>query len=167
MDFILKYYNAIMVVLAVANGILLVRYWYRVNILKNTLGLRSKGKTKIATDDNDRARPVPSSEVAQALSKATVLSSVYNNATSLFPLLGILGTVLSLIPINESSAVVSELFGVALSSTAIGVICAIVYKGIGSVPSGILDYCTDIALTRIKPPRENITVVSSRNADNT
>lgn len=167
MDFILKNYNAIMVVLAVANGILLVWYWYRVNILKNTLGLRSKGKSKIATDDNDRARPVPSSEVAQALSKATVLSSVYNNATSLFPLLGILGTVLSLIPINESSAVVSELFGVALSSTAIGVICAIVYKGIGSVPSGILDYCTDIALTRIKPPRENITVVSSRNADNT
>lgn len=167
MDFILKNYNAIMIVLAVANGYLLVRYWYRVNILKNTLGLRSKGKSKIATDDNDRARPVPSSEVAQALSKATVLSSVYNNATSLFPLLGILGTVLSLIPINESSAVVSELFGVALSSTAIGVICAIVYKGIGSVPSGILDYCTDIALTRIKPPRENITVVSSRNADNT
>lgn len=167
MDFILKNYNAIMVVLAVANGILLVWYWYRVNILKNTLGLRSKGKSKIATDDNDRARPVPSSEVAQALSKATVLSSVYNNATSLFPLLGILGTVLSLIPINESSAVVSELFGVALYSTAIGVICAIVYKGIGSVPSGILDYCTDIALTRIKPPRENITVVSSRNADNT
>ncbi len=167
MDFILKYYNEIMSVIAVGNGVLLVFYWYSVNKLKKTLGLRSKGKSKIATDDNDRARPVPSSEVAQALSIATVLSSVYNNATSLFPLFGILGTVLSLIPINESSAVVSELFGVALSSTAIGVIYAIIYKGIGSVPSGILDYCTDIALTRIKPPRENITVVSSRNADNT
>lgn len=167
MDFILKYYNEIMSVIAVGNGVLLVFYWYSVNKLKKTLGLRSKGKSKIATDDNDRARPVPSSEVAQALSIATVLSSVYNNATSLFPLFGILGTVLSLIPINESSAVVSELFGVALSSTAIGVIYAIFYKGIGSVPSGILDYCTDIALTRIKPPRENITVVSSRNADNT
>ena len=167
MDFIIKYYNEIMSVIAVGNGVLLVFYWYSVNKLKKTLGLRSKGKSKIATDDNDRARPVPSSEVAQALSIATVLSSVYNNATSLFPLFGILGTVLSLIPINESSAVVSELFGVALSSTAIGVIYAIFYKGIGSVPSGILDYCTDIALTRIKPPRENITVVSSRNADNT
>lgn len=37
MDFILKNYNAIMIVLAVANGYLLVRYWYRVNILREPL----------------------------------------------------------------------------------------------------------------------------------
>lgn len=47
MDFILKYYNEIMSVIAVGNGVLLVFYWYSVNKLKKRWDCVQKENLKL------------------------------------------------------------------------------------------------------------------------
>ena len=66
---------------------------------------------------------------------------VYENLTAIFPLLGLLGTVVSLIPlVNSMGEVPTGLFFSALTSTMWGIIFAIVFKlANGYVASGIED----------------------------
>lgn len=61
----------------------------------------------------------------------------YANITAIFPLLGILGTVAALV--TYSDLTMMENFMVALSTTLLGVFCAIVFKGIDAGLSGPLD----------------------------
>lgn len=63
--------------------------------------------------------------------------SIYGSVTSIFPLLGILGTVISFLMLSElTSEIITQNFANALSSTFFGLICAIVFK----VLEGILAY---------------------------
>ena len=66
---------------------------------------------------------------------------VYENLTAIFPLLGLLGTVVSLIPlVNNMGEVATGLFFSALTSTMWGIIFAIIFKvANGYVASGIED----------------------------
>jgi biopolymer transport protein ExbB/TolQ len=61
--------------------------------------------------------------------KMNGLYSLYINNTTIFPLLGMLGTVLALIPMVDEigASNVSDFFA-ALTSTAIGIIMAIIFK---------------------------------------
>ena len=61
----------------------------------------------------------------------------YANFTAIFPLLGILGTVAALVTYSDETMM--ENFTVALSTTLLGVLCAIVFKGIDAEISGPLD----------------------------
>ena len=61
----------------------------------------------------------------------------YANITAIFPLLGILGTVAALV--TYSDVTMMENFMVALSTTLLGVLCAIVFKFFDAELSGPMD----------------------------
>ena len=61
----------------------------------------------------------------------------YANFTAIFPLLGILGTVAALV--TYSDVTMMDNFMTALSTTLLGVFCAIVFKGIDAELSGPMD----------------------------
>lgn len=61
----------------------------------------------------------------------------YANFTEIFPFLGILGTVASLV--TYSDVTMMENFMVALSTTLLGVIFAAMFKGIDAILSGPMD----------------------------
>ncbi len=70
-------------------------------------------------------------------SDASMLYSFYSNFTAVFPLLGILGTVMSLM--NIGTADLSSSFSSALITTLLGLIAAIIFKGIDAVISSRLE----------------------------
>lgn len=62
--------------------------------------------------------------------------SLYSNFTTMFPLFGMLGTVFALIPmVNTIGTADTSNFFSALTSTAWGIIAAILYKGLDSTIS--------------------------------
>lgn len=67
----------------------------------------------------------------------------YANITAIFPLLGILGTVAALVTYSDVTMI--ENFMVALSTTLLGVLCAIFFKGIDAMLSGPMDVIIDNA----------------------
>lgn len=66
---------------------------------------------------------------------------IYENLTAVFPLLGLLGTVVSLLPlVSNMGDIVTGLFFSALTSTMWGIVFAIVFKALnGYLSSGIED----------------------------
>lgn len=68
---------------------------------------------------------------------AFVLYAWYANMTAIFPLLGILGTVAALV--TYSNDTMMDNFMVALGTTLLGVLFAIIFKTIDSLLSGPLD----------------------------
>ncbi|MBP5224535.1 MAG: MotA/TolQ/ExbB proton channel family protein [Lachnospiraceae bacterium] len=67
-------------------------------------------------------------EIVSLRKKAEALYAVFVNVTAIFPLLGILGTVLSLIPLVSQMAAFETNFFAALTSTFWGLVFAIVFK---------------------------------------
>ncbi len=67
-------------------------------------------------------------EIISLRKKAEALYAVFINVTAIFPLLGILGTVLSLIPLVSQMAAFETNFFAALTSTFWGLVFAITFK---------------------------------------
>lgn len=67
-------------------------------------------------------------EIVALRKKTGALYAVFVNVTAIFPLLGILGTVLSLIPLVSQMAQFETNFFAALTSTFWGLVFAIVFK---------------------------------------
>ncbi len=67
------------------------------------------------------------------------LYNVFSTLTSLFTMLGILGTVVSLIPMVESMDSIKANFFVALTSTFWGLVFAVIYKILDASISGRID----------------------------
>ena len=80
--------------------------------------------------------------------------TIFINITSIFPLLGILGTVVSLIPMVPEIDTMKQNFLVALTSTLWGLVFSIIYKLLdGSLASRIEDNVKtiDLYLAKKKP----------------
>lgn len=90
-------------------------------------GLDSKQKSKISSASN-------------IVSK---FYAWYVNVTAVFPLLGILGTVQSLMGMGTDN--LQEEFGYALVTTFLGLVCAIFFKIMDSVISPKIDNAVEIA----------------------
>ncbi len=88
-----------------------------------------------------RNRVDSESDIIRLRRKMNAYYVVFENLTAIFPLLGLLGTVVSLIPMVDSlGEVETGLFFAALTSTMWGIIFAICYKvANGYVASGIED----------------------------
>lgn len=67
--------------------------------------------------------------------------TIFENITTIFPLMGLLGTVISLIPMVQSIGTIEQsLFFSALTSTFWGIVFAIIFKGInGYLDAGITE----------------------------
>lgn len=79
--------------------------------------------------------------------KETRLFHIYASITTIFPLLGILGTIISLIRIvsMESDTLMLN-FSTALTSTFWGLLGAIIFKSIGGILSGTSETNNDMLL---------------------
>ena len=86
--------------------------------------------------------------------RSTGLYSIFVNITAIFPLLGILGTVISLIPMVSDMANMQNNFFAALTSTFWGLVFAIVFKLLDSLLS-----------SRIEDNDKNVTLLLERKSE--
>lgn len=127
-------YDFIIFVLAVVNGLLFVRTRFsarRLNKLLRPAGYLAGGwqdYEKISAHYRKYLNPDGEQELLDSYRKVAGNYTLYENITAVFPLLGILGTVLSLIPLVNSDNIETNLFFAALTSTLWGIVFAIVYK---------------------------------------
>lgn len=78
--------------------------------------------------------------IRQLKEKETKLVNLYGSITNLFPLMGILGTIISLIRlVTFSGSEIMINFSTALTSTFWGLIGAIVFKAIGGIVQSQVD----------------------------
>lgn len=78
-------------------------------------------------------------EIISLRKRSGVLYNIFSTLTSLFTMLGILGTVISLIPMVEDMDSIKANFFVALTSTFWGLVFAVVYKILDASVSGRID----------------------------
>ncbi len=76
----------------------------------------------------DSVRAVDEEKIIAMRDRASTFYSVFVNITAVFPLLGIFGTVWSLIPMVEKLSDMQQNFFAALTSTFWGLVFAIVFK---------------------------------------
>ena len=96
----------------------------------------------------ERMNPELDEEEIVSLRKSSeAFYTVFANITSIFPLLGILGTVISLMPMVADMADMSRNFFAALTSTFWGLVFAIIFKLLdGFLVSRIEDNDKNVAL---------------------
>ncbi|MCQ2597624.1 MAG: MotA/TolQ/ExbB proton channel family protein [Treponema sp.] len=92
-----------------------------------TVGMGAEGK--LTPKDKD--------ELSRKRSKLTLLYSIFANFTAIFPLLGILGTVASLMT-NTRDTMMDNLM-IALNTTLLGVIFAIFFKALDAFVSARME----------------------------
>ena len=92
-------------------------------------------------------RSVDEEEIVALRKRSESLYSIFVNVTAIFPLLGILGTVVSLLPMVADMADMQQNFFAALTSTFWGLVFAIVFKLLdGFLASRIEDNDKNVAL---------------------
>ncbi len=84
---------------------------------------------KISAYYHKYLKPEGEQELLERYRKVLSSYSLFENISAIFPLLGILGTVISLIPmVNNIGEIETNLFFAALTSTFWGIVFAIIYK---------------------------------------
>ena len=100
----------------------------------------------------DAVRELDEEEVVSLRKNSEAFYTVFANVTSIFPLLGILGTVISLMPMVAEMADMSQNFFAALTSTFWGLVFAILFK--------LLD---GFLVSKIEDNDKNVTLLLERN----
>ena len=96
-------------------------------------------------------RDIDEEQVVAMRKRSESLYSVFVNVTSIFPLLGILGTVVSLLPMVSELADMQTNFFAALTSTFWGLVFAIIFKLLDGFLSSRMednDKAVDLLLAR-------------------
>lgn len=83
-------------------------------------------------------------QLGKSSARASFFYTLFLNLTAVFPLLGILGTVISLMKLSGADDIAAS-FGMALRTTLWGLIFAIVFKLMDSLISAKLDRALDEA----------------------
>ncbi len=99
----------------------------------------------------DAVRDLDEEEIVTLRKSSEAFYTVFANITSIFPLLGILGTVISLMPMVADMADMSRNFFAALTSTFWGLVFAIIFK--------LLD---GFLVSRIEDNDKNVTLLLDR-----
>ena len=84
-------------------------------------------------------RNINEAEIVELRKKSETWYSIFVNLTAIFPLLGILGTVISLLPMVSEMTDMQTNFFEALTSTFWGLVFAILFKCIDSILSARLE----------------------------
>lgn len=128
--------------IAIVNGIIFVRSYLRIRQLDEIVHPKSDRRTGVQADmsitDADCDKLIRSSAIAARS------YTFYTNITAVFPLLGIFGTVVSLMGLS-GTAEVADNFSMALTTTFWGLIFAIFFKFLDSFISSTLDRALDEA----------------------
>lgn len=138
MDFI----TVIIIIMGAVNGFVYYITWQMITGLQKLVHPKADRRNGIGAD-----LAITSEESAQ-LSKhsdrASFFYTLFLNITAVFPLMGILGTVWSLMKLTGTDDI-SANFGMALRTTLWGLIFAIVFKLLDSLISPKLDRALDEA----------------------
>lgn len=138
MDFI----TVLIIIMGIANGGIYYVTWRSITSLQRLVHPKADRRNGINAD------LALSAEECAALGKssdrASFFYTLFLNITAVFPLLGILGTVWSLMKLSGADDI-SASFGMALRTTLVGLIFAIVYKLADSLISPRLDRALDEA----------------------
>ena len=124
--------DGLILLLGAANGWLYYKTWK----LAGALNARISPRTYTPAWRDEEAehlaksvRPVEEQELVGLRDRTEKSYAMFLTVTSIFPLLGIFGTVWSLIPMVENMADMQQDFFAALTSTLWGLVCAILFKG--------------------------------------
>ena len=122
--------DAVILLTAAANGVVFFRAKRETQGLYDTLHQSKYVPSWRGSTDHvaDSVRAVDEEKVIAMRDRAATLYSVFVNITAIFPLLGIFGTVVSLIPMVENISDMQQNFFAALTSTFWGLVFAIVFK---------------------------------------
>ena len=155
-----------LIIILTAIGTLMYFLFVRFHSIKVYNTIHTKGYRPDDVMDKGDAAPPTRDEIKRTkinLRKMRETSdkyySMYTNLTGIFPLLGILGTVISLIPMVQDMANMQTNFFVALTSTLWGLVFAIFFKVLDAMLApriernnrGIDDYLEKLEIT-INPP---------------
>ena len=140
-------FDFIIFILAIINGVILVqtiRFSRKLYDALNPYCWIPGGEASLAEIQGKftrRNRVDSESDIIRLRRRMNAFYIIYENLTAIFPLLGLLGTVVALIPlVNSMGEVPTGLFFSALTSTMWGIIFAIAFKvANGYVASGIED----------------------------
>lgn len=134
--------TCIIFVLAAINLVILIFAGIEIKKLDGIVHPKSDRRMGIQVDmsisDNDYAK------LNNLSPWATGLYTLYTNITAIFPLLGILGTVVSLMQLSGTTEI-ADSFSVALNTTKWGLIFAMFFKFLDSFISSTLDRALDEA----------------------
>ena len=125
----IKGYDAIVFVVAIVNVFLLLAVRRSTKRLHDALYM-----TVFMPEDNNaaavmaREASLRESDIVEMRRKSGLLYELYVNVTAIFQLLGILGTVISLIPLVNMMNDATANFFVALTSTFWGLVFSIIFK---------------------------------------
>lgn len=150
-------FDMIILIVALLNGA--VYYYARrtANQLYNTLHLRIFVPSRRGAPETlaETIRAADEEEVVSLRKLSESLYSIFANITAIFPLLGILGTVVSLLPMVADLADMQQNFFAALTSTFWGLVFAILFKLLdGFLVSRIEDNDKSVALFLERCDRE-------------
>jgi len=134
-------YDFFIFVIAGAAGLVYWRTWKSANELRDDLRLSFRRKG--GGTDAEKITSYAGKDVWEVLldrrERARFLYSCFEKLSSIFPMLGILGTVMSLLPMVRDIEDMQQNFFVALTSTFWGIVFAIICKGLDASLSARMD----------------------------
>ncbi len=122
------------------NALIFLRIKRKIHVLELCIYPKSDRRSEIFP--NDTLSDEELLELKDQSRKAARDYALYSNITAIFPLLGILGTVASLMGLGSVDDLSSN-FASALWTTFLGLICAIVFKTLDAGVSADLDRLLD------------------------
>lgn len=138
-------YDGLIIVIGFFNGYLAYQLKNRINALYEVLNPTMYMPIQKIITKVHQEKSLDLHYIRNLKEKETRLFHIYASITSIFPLLGILGTIISLIRIIsiESDTLMIN-FSTALTSTFWGLLGAIIFKAIGGILSGISESNDDM-----------------------
>lgn len=132
-------FDAIIMLLGVFNFWVLYRAYKAAQLLVTSLNTDGLCQADMRRDSSRSGKRLKDKDIIALRNKAESLYTWYINISAVFPLLGILGTVIALIAMQGEAVDSSANFMVALTSTFWGLIFSIVFKSLQTVIEAKLD----------------------------
>lgn len=112
------------------------RIYQHFNKQDKVTNLSDEQKEKLINNTKDIDTKLTPEQLLENREKMNKSYAMYTNFTTMFPLLGMLGTVVSLIPmVDKIGEQASGLFFTALTSTFWGIVAALIFKALDSTIS--------------------------------
>lgn len=132
-------FDMIIMILAVANGGVFYMAYTAAQKLAKDLSSDGLWQADMRKDENSSGRRLMDKEIIALRNKAELWYTWYVNISAIFPLLGILGTVIALIGMQGEAMTADGSFLLALTSTFWGLIFSITFKSLQTLIEAKLD----------------------------
>lgn len=136
-------FDMLIFALAAVNLIVYIKVRDRANIVfkhfnssDRIVNLNDEAKEALRENTKSENKKLTAEELLEYREKTNRVYALFSNFTTMFPLLGMLGTVVSLIMMTDSiNTAATESFLAALTSTFWGIVAALIFKGLDALVS--------------------------------